>query len=95
MKTHNLTKEKTLGIAFNTDGVSPFKSSLITIWPIYISLVNLPPCVRMLKRNIITCLFWVGNCKPQMPLFLAHFQKMLSDLKATGLKAKTSDGLND
>ena len=31
----------------------------------------------MLKRNIVTCLLWVGTSKPPMSLFLQHFKPMI------------------
>ncbi len=76
MKSHHLTKQGIIGAIFNTDGVSPFKSSRITIWPIFISVINLAPSVRMLKHNVVTCLLWVG--KPQMPLIFEHFKQMVN-----------------
>ena len=54
------------GIIFNTDGISPFKSSVITIWPVLIALTNLPPSIRMNKDNIITVAIWAGESKPPM-----------------------------
>ena len=92
MKSHHLTKKGEIGIVFNTDGVSPLKSSLLTIWPIFLYLINLPPRVRTLKRNIVTCLFWVGKSKPPMSLFLGHFKKMLDKVNTTGLVVKTPNG---
>ena len=32
-----------IGVIFNTDGVSPFKSSCVTIWPVIIALFDLFP----------------------------------------------------
>ena len=49
------------GIIFNTDGISPFKSSLVTIWPVLIALTNLPPNIRMNKDNLITVAVGLGN----------------------------------
>ncbi len=88
LQLHPLTRKGEIGIVFNTDGVSPFKSSLTTIWPIFISLINLPPRVRSLKRNIITCMFWFAKSKPQMSLFLNHFKEILHKINTTGLVVK-------
>ena len=35
------------GIIFNTDGITPNKSSCITVWPMLIALADLPLQVRM------------------------------------------------
>ncbi len=77
MESHDLTKRKIIGITFNTDGISPFKSSRTTIWPIFLVIANLPPAVRMLKQNVITCMLWIGNCKPDMQFFLNQFKKVI------------------
>ncbi len=37
LKSHHLTTKGEIGLIFNTDGVSPFKSSLLTIWPFFVS----------------------------------------------------------
>lgn len=92
MKAHPLTKKRILGVVFNTDGISPFKSSRLTVWPIFISFWNLPPRVRMLKQNIVTCMFWVGNCKPNMEVFLGFFKRILEEVNLKGLKVTTSQG---
>lgn len=94
LSSHHLTKSGKIGISFNTDGVSPFKSSLLTIWPIFLALANLPPKVRTLKRNIIiTCVFWIAETKPSMPVFLGHFKKIIDRINTTGLVVKTRNGL--
>lgn len=73
------------GIFFNTDGISPFKSSRLTIWPIYLAFANLPPSVRTNKANLITCAFWVGQSKPPMEIFLQPLKVLLSRLGKTGV----------
>ena len=64
-----------------------------TILPIFLSLTNLPPHLRMLKRNIVTCLFWVAKSKPPMPLFLGYFNEMIQKVNSTRLTVKTPDGI--
>ncbi len=39
------------GIAFNTDGILPFKSSNLTVWPITLALTILPSRVCWYKDN--------------------------------------------
>jgi hypothetical protein len=74
-----------LGVFFNTDGITPFKSSRLTIWPIYLAFANLPPCVRTNKANLVTCAFWVGQNKPPMEIFLQPLKVLLSRLGRTGV----------
>ena len=57
------SKKPVIHTIFNTDGVDPFKSSDIKVWPIYLAIWNLPPPVRMLKKNLVTCAFLIVNSK--------------------------------
>ena len=73
------------GVFFNTDRISPFKSSRLTIWPIYLAFANLPPSIRTNKANLVTCAFWVGQNKPPMKIFLHPLKRLLSRLGRTGV----------
>ena len=91
MKHHNLTRKNTMGFI---NGISPFNSSLITIWPIYLaSFANLSPSTRMLKSNIITCAVWIGNCKPPMNILLTSLKTLRDRLRSLGLRVTTSEGV--
>ena len=74
-----------IGTFFNTDGISPFKSSRLTVWPIYLAFSSLPPSIRMNKANLVTCAFWVGQEKPSMLLFLKPLKQLLLRLRDTGI----------
>jgi len=39
-----------LALAFNTDGVTPFKSSTYQLWPIYWQCLDLPPRLRFTTK---------------------------------------------
>ena len=54
-------KDGTCGISFNTDGISPFKSSNTTIWPVIISLSALLPRVQWNKDSLVVVSIWVGQ----------------------------------
>ena len=77
----------------NTDGVSIFKSSRLTIWPIYIQVANLLPALQVRLSNIITCGVWVGQKKPKMSVLLAPVLEPLEQLGITGFPFLTCDGL--
>ena len=81
-----------IGAFFNTDGISVFKSSRLTVWPIFLALASLPPSIHMNKENIITVALWVGHCKPQMEIFLPVLTKELDRLNTTGVSVRTSFG---
>ena len=42
-----------LALTLSTDGVPLFKSSSVSLWPVYLPILNLPPEVRMNSKNII------------------------------------------
>ena len=79
-----------IGTFFNTDGISPFKSSRLTVWPVYLAFPSLPPSIRMNKANLVTCAFWVGQEKPSMAILLKPIKQLLSRLQNTGITVSTS-----
>ena len=81
------------GIMFNTDGISPFKSSLVTIWPMIIALTNLPPNIRMNKDNLVTVAIWAGESKPPIQVFFKSLKSLLDELETTGVAVPTSSGM--
>lgn len=85
----SLVSSDQVGLFFNTDGISPFKSSL-TIWPIYLAFTNLPPSIRTNKANLVTCAFWVGQSKLPMKIFLKPIQTLLSRFAKKGVALSSS-----
>jgi len=59
-----------LALSLSTDGVPVFKSSGATLWPVYLTIENLPPRIRFKNENTITCGLWFGPKKPAMNLLL-------------------------
>lgn len=84
-----LSDENTPGIIFNTDGVSPFKSSQLTV---IIALSNLPANIRMLKDNLITVAIWVGDSKPRFEILFEPLIELFRKLEANGVKIGTAHG---
>ncbi len=80
------------GIIFNTDGISPFKSSKVTVWPVLIALSILPPTIRMNKDNVITLAIWSGESKPPMSVLLRPLVSLLNDLQKNGIDLETTHG---
>ena len=81
------------GIIFNTDGISPFKSSRLTIWPIIIALSILPPNIRMNKDNLVVVALWVGEVKPPMQLLFEPLLDLFRKLTIRGVTLKTTSGV--
>ena len=88
-----MSKKPVIKTIFNTDGVDPFKSSDVKVYPIYLALWNLPPAVRMLKKNLVTCAFWIGTGKPPANPFLSGLVNLFRRLGSQGIRIKTSAGV--
>ena len=74
-----------LYVQLNWDGVSPFKSSVHSIWPIYCVILNLPPELRYKPENMFMVGVWFGKSKPKTDVFLNHFTKDFKQLETEGL----------
>ena len=80
---NNIIGKNDLSIQWNVDGVSYFKSSNCSIWPIQMSVNELP--YRLGKKNIILCGLWEGVNKPCMNLYLKPFVTELIELQNNGI----------
>ncbi len=81
----------TLGTIINTDGIQPFKSSRVSIWPVYLAFSNLPPEIRMNKDNLVTVVLWVGS-KPPMNILLGALQEAIESMSSNGLAIRLPTG---
>ncbi|CAF1116504.1 unnamed protein product [Brachionus calyciflorus] len=63
----------------NTDGISPFKSSKICIWPIYLVINELNIKHRFNFSNVILAGLYVGTQKPS---FVHFFEPVIKELKS-------------
>lgn len=70
-------------LQWNTDGANVFKSSNKSLWPIQISINELPYTVR--KNNMILAGLWIGEGSPRMDVFLKPFIEELNDLHDEGI----------
>ena len=76
----------------NTDGVSIFKSSRTTVWPVYLQIVNLNPSIRYRQENILTCAIWVGQSKPNMDTIFAPILQDLNHMNVVGFNFQSPEG---
>lgn len=87
----NLKKkyENFFTISFNTDGIAAFNSNIQkSLWPIIVTINELPPKLRYSKKNIIIAGLWLDNIQPPMELFLKPFCDELNNLFNEGIKIK-------
>ena len=81
-----------VGAIINTDGIRPFKSSRLSIYPVFLTFAGLPPGIRMMRDNIVTLAIWVGE-NPLMNILLKPVTNTLKRLSNCGLQIKSPDGL--
>lgn len=82
---------KFYSISFNTDGIATFKSNVKkSLWPIIVTLNELPPHLRFLKKNIIIAGLWLDSESPPMELFLKPFCNELKRLFHEGISIKNN-----
>lgn len=81
-----------IGTVINTDGIQPFKSSRLSIYPVFLAFAGLPPSIRMMRDNIVTLALWVGE-KPLMNILLKPVMRMLRRLSTCGIQIKSPNGL--
>ena len=76
-----------------TDGIPVFKSSKVSVWPVYYIVLNLPPSVHIKAKNIILSGMWVGPTKPPMQHLLFPLTQKIQDLSTTGIKMNSPNGV--
>lgn len=81
-----------LALSLSTDGVPLFKSSKVSLWPVYLVILNLPANVRTNSENVILCGLWVGPTKPVMKLLLDPVMLCIQQLSTLGLDIVMKSG---
>ena len=82
-----------LALSLSTDGVPLYKSSKLSLWPIYLVILNLPAHIRMNAENVLLCGVWLGSTKPIVNLLLKPITKFLQRLSTLGVVIETSKGI--
>ena len=77
-----------LRITFNihSDGAPLVRTTKSSLWPLFASIVELPPQVREFQSNILVFGLWASNKKPNVDLFMRDSINQLLDLENDGLK---------
>lgn len=86
LRAEGLIRPNDITLQFNTDGVNAYESSNDSIWPIFVSINELPYLDR--KKNLILTGLWFGDEEPKMNSFLDAFVHELIDLHHNGLTLK-------
>ena len=75
-----LSSPDNISFTFNTDGAAVFKSSNVSVWPLFLVINELPYKLRMKKDNMILAGLWFGNKKPSMATYMKPFQESFDKL---------------
>ena len=84
-----------IGLGLSTIGIPLFKSSSTSMWPVYVTILNLPPSIEMKAENITLDGVWVGPHKPSMKLLLDPIIDDLKYLYTDGLTVMLLNGHAD
>lgn len=88
---HFFSTKCNLAFSLNTDEIPLYKSSSWGLWPVFLTILNLPPAIRMKAENILLAALWYGPGKPPMWELLGPALKHLQQLSA-GVTIHTPDG---
>ena len=80
-----LSQSNNLTGTFNTDGVNLYSSSHIELWPIYLAINELEPCVRFSRENMVLVGIWQGKGKPPFRQYMTSFSHAMNDLLSKGI----------
>lgn len=73
--------EHDISFTWNTDGVPLFKSSKTSMWPLFLTINELPFAIRRNPENLLLVGLWIGPKKPEMLTFLDPFIEDLQTLQ--------------
>uniref|UniRef100_A0ABD2WYF1 Transposase domain-containing protein n=1 Tax=Trichogramma kaykai TaxID=54128 RepID=A0ABD2WYF1_9HYME len=77
------SQSRYVSLTFNSDGAAPFKSSPLSVWPIFTMINEIP--LQNRTNNLITCALWFNKSKPDMKVFLKFFVEMINKLSEEGI----------
>lgn len=82
-KQRSKQEEYDLTVSMNADGSPMFKSTNYSIWPVQLTLNELPPYLR--GRHVVVPLLWYGSKHPNMTLLLQEFASQMQMLAMEGI----------
>ncbi|XP_077491357.1 uncharacterized protein LOC144101989 [Amblyomma americanum] len=80
---HKLASKNDLTLTINTDGSPVFKSSKFSVWPIQMTVNELPAHIR--QKNVLVSALWYGQKHPDMTLLLNTFVEQMDSLSTNGI----------
>ena len=86
MITNGQLNPTSVPLMISINGIAIFKSSTVSLWPVALVVLNLPPAIRMNSKNIILGGFWIGPSKPDTKSLLGPVVEGIHDLSTKGLE---------
>lgn len=80
---------RSLNLIINSDGVPLVKSYNLELWPIWVSIAELPPIQRSSFKNIALLGLWTGRCKPDWSLVWSAVKGELDSIRVLGISFGT------
>ncbi|XP_052130130.1 uncharacterized protein LOC127751106 [Frankliniella occidentalis] len=82
----NLLKKGSLGrdvltFQWYTDGAALYSSSNMSVWPVYLTINELPYSERFKKENLLVPLIWCGSVKPRGNLLVDEMYDEMASLR--------------
>ncbi|XP_070201071.1 uncharacterized protein [Littorina saxatilis] len=87
-----LSSPHNLSLMWNTDGVQCFRSSNMTLWPLFFQINELPYAQRISPENMVLGGLWFGKSKPSIMSFTEPFVGSLQNLEKDGVFVTHPDG---
>ncbi|XP_011859941.1 PREDICTED: uncharacterized protein LOC105557338 [Vollenhovia emeryi] len=82
-----------ISFSWYTDGIPVFKSSKISIWPVYLTINELPFKERKKRENTLLLGYWFDDKKPHMNFLIYKFRKELENI-AEGIEINLPENNN-
>jgi len=92
MENGFLRNPNNISFMWYTDGLSLFKSSQFSIWPMFLVVNELNYKARTSRENVILAGLWFGREKPNPNLFMGPLHSDMSVLENEGHLFERSDG---
>lgn len=87
-----LNDRHNLSLLWNTDGIPCFKSSNMSLWPLYFQINELPFQKRTQPEYMVLGGLWFGSSKPSIMSYTEPFVSSLQHLQDTGVDINLHDG---
>ena len=80
MDNQFLRNPNNISLSWYTDGVPVYKSSKVSVWPLYLTINELPFEMRKKKENTLLAGLWFGDKKPHANSFIYAFRSLFDNL---------------